>query len=122
MRSRCHRRGGSGPRRSRAYARGRIASARGTRVPEPAGLAVRKPAVAADVAVLGPHDHVHGVLGSNVPDLPHRRRIDPGGATGLQQVGGPVAELDLEPAAMAEVELLLLVMEVTPGLVSGREG
>ena len=41
---------------------------------------------------------------------------------GLERVGGAVAELDLDRAPVHEVELLLGVVVVAPGLVAGREG
>ena len=53
--------------------------------------------------------------------LAHRGGVDPGGPAGAELVLGAVAETDRDPPAVDEVELLLLVVEVAPGLV-GRAG
>jgi hypothetical protein len=42
-------------------------------------------------------------------------------ASGLEHVGGAVAELHLDPPAMQEIELLLLVVIVAAGLVPRRQ-
>src|SRR4051794_41802796 len=94
----------------------RISGARSAGGAEATRLALRQTAITSHVAVLAPDDQVHGVVGSDVRDLPHCRRIAPGGAAGLQQMGGVVPELDLDLALVAEVELLLLVVDVTTGL------
>src|SRR5215207_9854297 len=70
-------------------------------------VALRDVRVAADVAVLGAHDHV--------------RRVDACEAARLEAVRGAVAEADLERPAQDDVELLLLVVEVETGLGAGRQ-
>ena len=85
-------------------------------------LALRQAPVAADVAVLATDDHVHGVLVPDVADLAHRRRVHPREAAGTEHVLRAVAELELDRAAVDEVGLLLLVVEVPAGLVARRHG
>src|SRR6478736_6439897 len=65
-------------------------------VAEAGDLVLRQGAVAADVAVLATDDEVGLVLGAVVED-------------------------DRDPAAVAEVELLLLLVQVAAGLVGGRD-
>ena len=58
---------------------------------------------------------------ADVPDPAHGGRVHPRRAARLEQMGRAVPELDLDPAPMAEVELLLSVVVVAPGLVSGGQ-
>src|ERR1041384_2678750 len=110
-----------------AKAAGRATSIRleADRAPHPqvsaVGLALWLPAVAADVAVLAADDYVDRVLGvAEVSDRAHCCGVDPGEAARPKLVAGVVAELDRDPAAVEEVELLLLVGVVATGL--GRGG
>jgi hypothetical protein len=84
-------------------------------------VAVRQTAVAADVSVLAAHDDVDGVALADVADAPHGRGVDPRQATLSELMGAAVAEPHLDPAAVDEVELLLLVVVVAAGLPPGRE-
>src|SRR5215207_5364783 len=88
---------------------------------EAAGLALRQPAVAAHVAVLAARDHVQGRLVADVLDLPDRGRVHAREPTRAEHVLGLVVHADRDPAAVHEVELLLLLVEVAPGLEAGRD-
>src|SRR3954452_5184940 len=88
----------------------------------PARLALRQFPVAADVAVLAADDHVDRVFGvAEVVQLADGRGGDPCQAAGLELVLGAVTELDRDVAAVEEVELLLLVVEVAAGREGGRQ-
>src|SRR5215207_5631307 len=84
-------------------------------------VALRDVRVAADVAVLGAHDHVDRVDVARIVELAVRRRVDACEAARLEAVRGAVAEADLERPAQDDVELLLLVVEVETGLGAGRQ-
>ena len=58
---------------------------------------------------------------ADVADPPHGGRVDPRRRTRLERMGIAIVELDLDLSAVQEVELLLLIVEMPPGLVSGRE-
>src|SRR6185503_11338477 len=85
-------------------------------------LALRHAPVAADVAVLAAHDHVDGVLVTHIAELAHGGRVDTREAAWPQHVLRSVTELHLHGAAVDEVRLLLLVVEVATALVAGRDG
>src|SRR5215203_3211670 len=89
---------------------------------EAAFLVLGQGAVAADVAVLAADDDVDSVLGvAEVADLAHGRSVYPGAAAWLELVLAAVVEAEGDPAAVAEVELLLLLVVVATGLVGGRD-
>src|SRR6476620_2158171 len=91
-------------------------------VAEAAHLILGQRPVAADVAVLAADDEVDGVLGvAEVADLADRWGVDPGAAAGLELMLGAVVEDDRDRAAVAEVELLLLLVQMAAGLVGGRD-
>jgi hypothetical protein len=94
----------------------RLAFASSPTASSPSGQA----AVAADVAVLAAGDDVHGVLVGDVADAADGRGVDAGEAAGGEAVARAVAELDLDQAAVDEVDLFLLVVEVAAGLPAGR--
>ena len=85
------------------------------------GLALRQPAVAADVAVQAARDDVDGVLVAGVAQQAHRRRVDAHDAPGRERDLLAVAELHRQRAAVHEVDLLLAVVVVPAGLGPGRE-
>src|SRR5215218_7942887 len=84
-------------------------------------LARRDATVATDVAALRAHDDVHGLLVPGVAHEAHRRRVDAGKPAGAEHVPRTVAELHLHASRVDEVQLLLLVVEVRPGLDPGRQ-
>ena len=84
-------------------------------------LALGQLAVAADVAALGADDDVDGVLGPAVADQAHGRGVDAGDPARPELERAAVAELDLDPPAVQEVELLLAVVVVAAGLPAGGE-
>src|SRR5215218_6088631 len=96
-------------------------SAGAARGAEAAGLARRQPAVAAHVAVLAARDQINRRLVADVLDLPHGGGIHAREAAGAEQVLGLVVQADLDAAAVDEVELLLLLVEVAPGLEGRRQ-
>src|SRR4051812_2897004 len=77
-----------------------------------ARLALRRRAVAADVAVLAADREHDGVLGAEVAKAPDGQRVDAHEAPRLQRDHGAVAELHLDVAGVHEVELLLLLVQV----------
>src|SRR6476620_11355225 len=90
-------------------------------VAEAADLVLRQGAVAADVAVLAADDEVDGVLGvAEVADLADGGGVDTGAAAGPELVLGAVVEDDRDRAAVAEVELLLLLVQMAACLVGRR--
>ena len=84
-------------------------------------LALGQLAVAADVAALGADDDVDGVVGSAVADLARGRGVDAGQPARPERVRRAVAELDLDPPRVHEVELLLALVQVKAGLDPGRQ-
>src|SRR6266540_3554034 len=88
---------------------------------EAARLALRQAAVAAHVAVLAARDEVHRRLVADVLDLPHRRGVHAGEPARAEQVLRLVVQANPDPAAVDEVELLLLVVEVAAGLEARRD-
>src|SRR5687767_6423684 len=86
-----------------------------------AGLALGQAPVAADVALLGPHDKVHRVAVAHVAHLADGRRVDPRGEAGLHAVDLAVVELHLDRPAVDEVQLLLLLVEVAARLEALRQ-
>src|SRR3954454_12916086 len=89
--------------------------------PDPA-VALGHVGLAADVAVLAAHHDVDHVLVADVAHLAVRGRVDPHEAPGADDELAAVAELELEPAAVHEVRLLLHVVIVEPGLDPGGQG
>src|SRR4051794_37908323 len=88
---------------------------------EAAGLALWELAVAAHVAALAAHDHVHGIAVAHVPDPPDGGSVHARHPALTEDVPAAVAELHLDAPAVHEVHLLLAFVEVTAGLESGRE-
>src|SRR5215211_1242213 len=89
--------------------------------PRAAGLAVGEAPVPAHVAVLAPGDQIHGGLVAHVPDLAHGGRVHARQAARTEHVRVVLVEGDLDPAAVHEVQLLLLLVEVTAGLDARRQ-
>src|SRR4051794_26030786 len=85
-----------------------------------AGLPLRQPAVAAHVAVLPAGHQVDRGLVAHALDLPDRRRVDPRQPARAEQEG-LVVQRDLALAAVQEVQLPLLLVEVPAGLVARRQ-
>ncbi len=79
-------------------------------------VALGQLAVAPDVAALAADDDVDRVLRSVVADLSDGRRVDAGEAAWPELEALPVAELDLDAAAVDEVELLLALVHVGAGV------
>ena len=77
-------------------------------------------AVAADVAVLRADDEHDEVLVTDARHPPWRRRLDVADAA-RPQLPHLAADLESSPAAVDEVELVLLVVEVRPADHAGRE-
>src|SRR6185503_16757453 len=96
-------------------------SARVARRAEAARLALRQAAVAAHVAVLAAGDEVERGLVADVLDLPHGGGVHAREAARAEHVLCVVVQADLDPPAVDEVELLLLVVEVAAGLEPRRE-
>ena len=88
---------------------------------EAARLALGQPAVAAHVAVLAARDQVDGRLVAHVLDLAHRGGVHAREAAGAEHVLAVVVKVICDAAAVDEVELLLLVVEVAAGLEAGRD-
>src|SRR5262245_47119430 len=107
--------------RAAPVARAPSNSARVARRAEAARLALRQASVAADVAVLAAGDEIERRLVADVLDLPDRGGVDARQAAGAEHGLGVVVQADLDAAAVDEVELLLLVVEVTAGLEARRE-
>src|SRR5687768_2121965 len=84
-------------------------------------LALGQPPVAPDIAVLGADDNVDGVARAHVANLAVRRGVDARKTTRPEPETLTVAELDLDFAGVDEVELLLLVVVVEPGLDLRRQ-
>jgi hypothetical protein len=98
----------------------KTAGARVAGGPEATRLALGQPAVAADVAVLAAGDQVDRGLVAHVLDLADRRGIHAREPARAEHVLRLVVHPDRDPAAVHEVELLLLVVVVAPGGVSRR--
>ena len=77
--------------------------------------------VASDVAALGADDDVDGVLVAHVAESAHRGGVHARHRPRTEDVGAAVAELELHSPAVHEVELLLLVVEVTAPAVARRD-
>src|SRR5215213_3061341 len=88
---------------------------------EAARLALRQPPVAAHVAILAAGDQVDRGLVADVLDLAHGRGVHASEPAGAELVLGLVVQADLDPPAVDEVELLLLVVEVAAGLEARRD-
>src|SRR4051794_11539514 len=88
---------------------------------EAAGLALGQLAVAADVAVLAAGDHVQRRLVADVLDLTHRGGVHAREPARPEHVLRVVVHPDRDPAAVHEVELLLLLVEVATRLEAGRD-
>src|SRR4051794_27698799 len=86
-----------------------------------ARLALRQLPVAANVAVLAAGDHIERGLVAHIFDLPHGGGIHAREAARAELVLGVVVHADRDPAAVHEVELLLLLVEVAPGLEARRD-
>src|SRR3989442_10504826 len=78
-------------------------------------------AVTPDVAVLPADDHVDRVLVSDVSDLAMSGGVHSNGGARTERDLAAVAELELQPAAMDEVHLLLLVVPVHAGFDPCRQ-
>ena len=87
----------------------------------PPPVASDRLAVAPDVAILPAHDHDDRVAIARVAHAALRAGIDADDAAGAEQVPAAVAEAELDLALVDEIGLLLLVVVVDPGLVTGRE-
>src|SRR5215210_1515547 len=83
---------------------------------EAARLALRQLAVATHVAVLAAGDQEERRLVAHVLDLADGGGIHARQAPGSELVLAVVVEADPDPPAVHEVELLLLLVEVAPGL------
>ncbi len=82
-------------------------------------LALGHAAVASHVTVLAADDQVDRIDLADVADSAQRRGVDPREATLAQAPDASVTELDLDRPAMNEVQLLLVVVIVNPGLDPG---
>src|SRR4051812_1063061 len=88
----------------------------------PVSLALRQFAVPPHIAVFAADDYVDGLVGvAEVPHFAGGGGVDPGEAAGAEALGRAVAEGELDFAAVDEVELLLLVVEVAAGLIGRRQ-
>ena len=76
--------------------------------------------VAADVAVLGADHDEHEILIADVDDLARRLRLDVRHAA-RPELARLAGKAKLRPAAVDEIELVLVVVEVGAGLDPGRE-
>jgi hypothetical protein len=89
--------------------------------PEATRLALGQPAVAADVAVLAAGDQVDRGLVAHVLDLADRRGVHAREPARPEHVLRLVVHPNRDPAAVHEVELLLLLVEVAAGLEARRD-